>query len=597
MNNFKYDFSGYVTKNDVLCTDGRIIKPNAFKPQDGTIVPLLFQHDHNDVNNCLGHMLLENREDGVYGYGSFNKSDSGIVGQNLVEHGDVTDLSIFASDLIQNGREVVGGKIREVSLVLNGANPDAFIDTINVSHGADGHEDAIIYFGLKDEELNNTKGEIKMNKSLRHAANSEKEEMSIDDILESMTPEQLELVMDLANENAEMIESLDDEDEYDEEDYEDEYDEELGHSEDYGRRGMKFNVFNSNNEMGSYENTLSHADFENIMEYAHEIGSVKDAFLAHADTYGIKNIDLLFPDAVDANGGPTLISRDMGWVGPFLAALRKSPFSRIKSIHADITANDARAKGYITATLKKDEVFKLLKRETYPQTIYKKQKIDRDDVIDITSIDVIAFLKAEMKVMLNEEIARACLVGDGREISDPDKIKDDKIRNVWKDSDLYAHHVNLDSAAKTTDFIEAMIRARKHYKGVNPSLYLTTDLLNDMLLLKKTDGSYLYETIDVLKTRLRVKDIIEVPVMENLQREVTDTTTAAEGTELNTKLKLLGILLNPTDYTVGATKGGEVSFFDDFDIDYNQNKYLIETRMSGALTVPKTALVFEQKTV
>lgn len=558
----KYDFSGYATKNDIPCADGRTIKRDAFKENNGGTVPLVWQHMHDDPKNVLGHAKLENREDGVYVYGKFNDTEAGKHALSLVKHGDIDALSIFANKLIQNGGDVVHGVIREVSLVLSGANPGAFIDNVSIAH-SDGttypsDEEAVIYGGVDIY--------------LEHSEDVEDEEApdgeTVGDIFATLSEKQKDVVYYMMAQAAGVESSINNENE-----------------KQGGNDNMKHNVF-SDGKKENGEATLSHSQLQAIITDAGKIGSLKEAFLMHAQTYGIENIDVLFPDAKSLNDYPTFISRDMAWVSKVMDGTKHSPFARIKTTAADITEDEARAKGYIKGKKKKEEVFKLLKRITTPTTVYKKQKLDRDDIIDITDLNIIAWLKQEMRMMLNEELARSILVGDGREISSDDKINEDNIRPVYTDDDLYAHRVVLPAGVKTDTIIDEIVRSRKHYKGTgNPALYTTTDALTDMLLLKDSMGRRLYPTMAELQSALRVSDIIEVPVMEGMVR--TDESLG--------KVDLVGILVNLKDYTVGADKGGEVSMFDDFDIDYNQYKYLIETRCSGALTLPKSAIIVEKK--
>lgn len=570
----KFDFSGYATKNDLKCADGRTIRHNAFKENDGHTVPLVWQHIHNDPGNVLGHAVLENRDDGVYTFCKFNDTPAGQNAKLLVQHGDITSLSIYANKLVQKGQDVIHGAIREVSLVLSGANPGALIDNLSISHSDGGYTDvddeAIIYTGLPISE-----------EELEHEDKEEKKDMgqngskTVQDVFDSMSEEQKNVVYAMLAQATEDVEHG----YYDEED-------ELEHDNLGGGYDMKRNVFD--NDQGEKTGAvLSHSQIKMIFEDAQKTGSLKESMLAHAVTYGIDDIDILFPDAKTLTPTPDFISRRMGWVPGVINGTHHSPFSRIKSVHADITADEARAKGYVKASLKTEEVFGLIQRVTTPTTIYKKQKLDRDDIIDITDLDVVAWLKMEMRMMLDEELARAVLIGDGREPGSPDKIKEEHIRPIYKDDDMYAHKVTLDNEVDTDDIVEAIIRSRKHYKGSgNPVLYTTTDLLTDMLLSKDQMGRRLYSTEAELASTLRVSSIVEVEVMDGVTREDDDELV---------DLDLLGIIVNLKDYNMGADKGGQVSMFDDFDIDYNQYKYLIETRCSGALTKPKSAIVIERR--
>ena len=554
-----FDFSGYATKNDLKCSDGRTICKDAFKDNDGQKVPLVWQHLHNEPYNVLGHALLENREDGVYAYCTFNDSEAGKNARLLVEHGDITALSIYANKLIQKGSSVIHGVIREVSLVLTGANPGALIDNLAFQH-SDGSEtiddtEAIIYSGD--------------NIALEHAEKQEQEpDKTIEDVFNTLNEEQKTVVYAMISKALEVEE--DDE-------------EEVEHSEKGGNI-VKKNVFEGLEEKS--KNVLSHSQMVEIFEDAQRTGSLKESFLAHIATYGIDPIEDLFPEAKTITPTPELIKRDTEWVAGVISGTRHSPFSRIKSTAANITADEARALGYVKGNPKKEEIVRVLKRTTTPTTIYKKQKLDRDDIIDITDFDVVAWLKAEMRIMLDEEIARAVLIGDGRPVDgDDDKINEECIRPIYTDDDLYSHHVKLTSEKTVEDLIDEILRARKEYKGSgNPAMYTDTDTLTDMLLLKDITGRRIFRTVSELAAELRVSKIVEVPVMED-QTRVDDN----EDT-----LKLKAIIVNLSDYVIGADKGGSINMFDDFDIDYNQYKYLMETRISGALIRPKSALVIEQ---
>lgn len=551
MNNF--DFSGYATKNNLKCSDGRTIRKDAFKHNDGEKVPLVWQHFHNEPSNILGHAILENREDGVYAYGKFNDSPAGQNAKMLVEHGDITAMSIFANKLKQNGSNVVHGVIREVSLVLSAANPGALIDNVSIAHSdgsySESDEEAIIFTGL-DLTFDDLE--------LEHADNNQNESRTVGEIFDTLNEEQKNVVYAML---AEAIEGEDEDDD----------DDDLEHSDYEGGQGMKINVFDKQDE--TQRETLTHDQIRAIFDDAQEFGSLRESFLYHAEEYGIENIDFLFPDARNVTPTPEFIKRDTGWVAGIINGTKHTPFSRLKSTAADITADEARARGYVKATKKKEEVIKLLKRVTTPATIYKKQKLDRDDIIDITDLDVVAWLKAEMRLMLDEEIARAVLIGDGRDPEDPDKINEENIRPIAFDDDMYAHKLEVASNIQADAIIEAILRARPKYKGTGtPTLYTTESILTDMLLLKDKIGRRLYPTEAELASALRVTRIVPVEVMETVPH-------------------LLGIVVNISDYTLGADKGGEVNMFDDFDIDYNQYKYLIETRCSGALTKPKSAIV------
>lgn len=567
----KYDFSGWATRNDLLCSDGRTIRKDAFKHCDGKTVPLVWNHNHSDPDNVLGHALLENRNEGVYAYCSFNNTENAKNIKEAVRHGDVRSLSIFANQLKQAGSDVIHGAIREVSLVLAGANPGAFIDSV-MAHG-DGVETGIILGYDENIMLYHSEDAADTSDKKEESDKSEKKEETIADVFDTLSEKQKTVVYAMIGQ---AIEDAGNE--------EDSKDDSEG-----GNDTMKHNVFEP--EANEDTNALSHDAMNAIIGDAKRYGSMKESFLQHADTYGIDQIDYLFPDAKNMTNQPIFIQRDMGWVNKVMGSVHHTPFSRIKSIFADITEDEARAKGYIKGKLKKEEVFSLLKRTTTPTTVYKKQKMDRDDVVDITDFDVIAWLKTEMRMMLNEELARAYLVGDGRLASSDDKINESSIRPVWTDEDLYtikavftpATNATADDNAK--QFIRTIIKSRKNYKGSgNPVLYTTEDMLTDCLLLTDNEGRDLYDSVEKLMKKLRVSEIVTVPVMEDLTREVEGKTR-----------HLLGILVNLSDYNVGADKGGAVNMFDDFDIDYNQQKYLIETRCSGALTKPFSAIAVEME--
>lgn len=556
----KCDFSGWATRVDLLCSDGRIIRKDAFKNDDGQKRPLVWNHQHNDPNNVLGHALLENRDEGVYAYCTFNNTESGRNAKLLVEHGDVSALSIWANGLKQQGSNVLHGEIKEVSLVLAGANPGALIDDV-IRHGEVVEEEAIIYTG---EPLVLQHAEKEPEKEPDEEKVKEKttdDEKTLGEVLDSMTEEQRNVLYGLV---IKALESTDAEPD----------DEKEG-----GSETMKHNVF-ENEDMK--ENTLSHSEVAAIFNDVRRYGSLKDSVLAH----GIENIDYLFPDAKNVTQTPQFIQREMGWVQKVMASVHKTPFSRIKSLFADITEDDARAKGYIKGKLKKEEVFSMLKRTTTPTTVYKKQKMDKDDMIDITDFDVVVWLKYEMRMMLDEEIARAVLVGDGRLSSSDDKINEMNIRPIVSDEDLYTIKAVISVAKDATaeqkakEFIRAAVKARKDYKGSGePTLYTTEDILTDCLLIEDTTGRTIYDDEAKLAKKLRVKEIVTVPVMEGVKGK--------NGGDL------MGIIVNLADYNIGADKGGAINMFDDFDIDYNQQKYLIETRCSGALIKPYAAIALE----
>lgn len=644
-----YDCAGWATRANMLCSDGRTIRKNAFEECDGKIVPLVWNHEHNDPNAVLGHALLKNRDDGVYAYLTFNDTDAGQNAKLLVQHKDVDRLSIWANKLKQMGSDVIHGVIREVSLVLAGANPGAVIDTV-LMHGDDSDEEGIIYSGdfiddieplfhadedkkgdnsqmanepknasgndktiadvydamtdeqkkavqamigmaITDAKKENQKkkeaqekldNQEKPNNTVKHADDSkeksEDDNLSIQDVVNTFTPTQKKVVQALIGMALADAEADDDDNSDD-------------NSDDDNKKGgnkgmMKHNVFD---EETDNMDVLSHSEMmelaKTIAEDTKRYGSMKEAFLQH----GITNIDYLFPDAQNVNDTPEFIKRDDTWVSEVMNGVHNTPFSRIKSVFADITEDDARAKGYIKGNQKVDEVFKLLKRVTTPTTVYKKQKLERDDLVDIVDFDVVSWIKQEMRMMLNEEIARAILVGDGRNSSSTDKINEQNIRPIWTDEDVYTVKASVKIQKATTDsekaeaFIKACIKSRKSYKGTgNPDMFMSEDMLTDCLLLEDKNGRVIYDTIEKLATALRVRRIIPVPIMEDLSR-VSGANTHLLG----------GIYVNLTDYNVGADKGGAVSMFDDFDIDYNAQKYLIETRCSGALIKPYSAVAIE----
>ena len=571
----KYDFSGWATKNNIKCSDGRTILRDAFKHNDGQTVPLVWNHQHNESANVLGHAVLENREEGVYAYCTFNDTEAGKNAKLLVEHGDVTALSIYANQLKQNGSNVMHGTIREVSLVLAGANPGAFIDSI-IRHGEFCEDEAVIYTG---ENLSLEHADQKPSDKEDKAGEDDKgdgkvegnKQKTIKDVVDSMSEEQKNVLYALvgqALEGKEMAQSAIEE----------------NNIKDGGEQEMKHNVFEGKET--DNKDVLSHDAMESIFKDAKRYGSLKESFLAHADQYGIKDIEWLFPDAKNVNMPPDFIKRDDSYVQKVMRGVHHVPFSRIKSMHADITADQARAKGYIKGKLKKEEVFTLLKRTTSPTTIYKKQKLDRDDVVDITDFDVVAWLKMEMRMMLDEEIARAILVGDGRLSSDDDKINEMCIRPIATDADLYCVKAPVTVASAATEeeiakaFIRTVIKSRKEYKGSgSPTLFTTEDVLTNCLLLEDKNGRIIYDTVEKLATALRVKEIVTVEVMEGAKTKVEEQ-----------EKPLMALMVNLVDYYVGADKGGAVNMFDDFDIDYNQQKYLMETRCSGALVKPYSAI-------
>ena len=592
-----YDFSGWATRNDIECADGLTIRQDAFADCDGIDVPLVYMHDHKDVENVLGHCTLENRADGVYCYGAFNDTEKGQMAKALVAHGDITSLSIFANQLVKRGKDVLHGAIREVSLVLAGANPGATIDFPVLQHSDGTYED------IEDEAIISFKQPFSISDELAHFLDYDEEDVleqddmeedeedddddepTVEEVMDTLNDDQKELMegmMQLAYEKGVKDASGEEESEDDSEDEEDE-DEEVAQSA-IGGNEMRKNVFEKDSDT-VLQHGMDATEASAILAEAKSGQSLKATSLAH----GITDIDWLFPEAKTASATPGWIKRDTGWVAGVMNGVHHTPYSRIKSMFADIREDEARAKGYIKDEYKKDEVFSLLKRSTTPQTIYKKQKLDRDDIVDITDFDVVAWIKAEMRMMLDEEIARAIMIGDGRLASSEDKIQEDHVRPIWKDNDLYSVKVQVtyaggaDDNAKAQANIKALIKNRKLYKGSgNPKFYTTEDVLADMLLITDTTGRFIYDSVQALANKIRVSEIVTVPVFDNQTRTADGHT-----------YQLLGIMVNLQDYNVGADKGGAVNMFEDFDIDYNKETYLIETRISGALTVPYSALVLE----
>ena len=598
-----YDCCGWATKVDLLCSDGRVIRKGAFKDDDGRIVPVVWNHQHNDPANVLGHALLKNKDDGVYTYVTFNDTESGKTAKLLVEHGDIGSFSIFANKLVQKGSDVLHGVIREVSLVLAGANPGAIIENV-LSHNDEETDSAYIMAGERFCEFILEHGELEEDPkpdaqedesaSIEHADEKKEESTVADETKKTESAESEETVADVFNTLTEkqknvvyaMIgQAL--EENGAESDDEDEEDDDTAQHNEGGNDNMKKNVFDQQDTQELKHNALTPEAQATIIGDAKRFGSMKESVLQHADTYGIQQIDWLFPEARSLNNPPEFIKRDTTWVQKVMGSVHHSPFSRIKSTFADITEDDARAKGYMKGNLKKEEVFSLLKRTTSPTTVYKKQKMDRDDIIDITDFDVVSWLKGEMRMMLDEELARAYLIGDGRLASSDDKINEANIRPIMKDESLFTiqAEVAVASAATADDvakaFIRTAIKSRKDYKGSgNPVLFTTEDMLTDMLLLEDAIGHTLYDEASLAR-KLRVREIVTVPVMEGVKGK--------NGGDL------LGIIVNMNDYNVGADRGGAINMFDDFDIDYNQQKYLIETRCSGALTKPYSAIALEKK--
>ena len=587
----KFDFSGWATANDYKCSDGRTIRRGAFADMDGKTVPLVWGHQHDSPTDVLGHALLENRDEGVYMYGSFNNSAKAQDAKEAVQHGDIKYLSIYANHLKQSpAKEVLHGVIREVSLVYGGANPGAFIDNVALAHG-DGSfeevEDEAVMCFFKDIELEHSDDDEKKGDNpvadKKEEKKEEKKEPTVADIYEGMTDDQKAVCQFLVNEAVKDAQTGEDDDEEDAAEHSD--------LEEEGDDVMKHNVFDGN-DMTQGGDVLTHDEMATIIADAKRYGSLKDSFLAHAEDYGIEQIDWLFPSAKEQNTPPEWIKRPDNWVNVVMSGVHHTPFTRLKSTYADITEDEARARGYLKGRLKKEEVFSLLKRTTQPTTVYKKQKLDRDDTIDITDFDVIAWLKAEMRMMLDEELAGAYLVGDGRLASDDDKIDPTCIRPIVNEADLFNIKYAVapsssvspgtpieDCADKYAEnFIKASIRARKGYKGSgNPTMFTSESMLCEMLLLEDTQKHPLYKTEGELATKCRVSRIVTIPdeVMARASYNSKD---------------ILAIIVNLNDYSVGADKGGSINMFDDFDIDYNQMKYLIETRCSGSLMKPFSAI-------
>ena len=565
-----FDFSGWATKNDLKCTDGRTIMHGAFKSDNGRKVPLVWQHNRNDPDNILGHAVLEHRDEGTYAYCSFNNSPKAQTAKEAVFHGDITMMSIYANRLKERGKEVIHGVIREVSLVLSGANPGAMIENLVFQHGDDYETDdteAIIHTGLTLELIEEPK-----KTELAHEDGGEDSE-TVQDVFNTLNEKQKNVVYFMIGQ------ALDNEGDSAEHSDDNDADDAIEHNDNSGKEGtsMTRNVFDQTDGGDIKTSTLTHSQLATLLEDGRKCGSLKDSLLAHADDYGITNIEMLFPDAKAISNTPEWITRRMEWVEGVLNGTKKIPWSKIKSMSADLTHEEARAKGYIKASMKKEQFFSIAKRETGPKTIYKKQKLDKDDITDITDFDVVAWIWVEMNFMLREEIARAILIGDGREVDDPDKIDEDKIRPIAHDDAFYTDVVTVPANVGGSSLVEAVIRARESYKGSGePTAYMTRNVLNDMLLVKDKLGRRLYRNRAELAAELEVSNIVLVPVMEGHKTDDGD---------------MLMFLVNLSDYTVGSTRGGEITKFDDFDIDYNQYKYLIEGRMSGALTKHKSAQV------
>jgi hypothetical protein len=585
------DFSGWASKYGLRCSDGRTILPGSFEHQDSARVPLVWQHGHASPDNVLGHVIIEHRNEGPYCYGFFNQTTQGTNAKTLVEHGDVSALSIFANSLVEKAKQVSHGIIREVSLVLAGANPGALIDNIMVAH-ADGEneihvDEAVIYTGLELEhgEMSSEEETQEDEETAEHAATeSEEDDPSIEEVYEQMSDDEKAVVHYMVGAALESAATSSNETDTE---TDTSASEEVVTHEDKDQNNMGRNVFEQDRENGGSEirHTISHDDMQGIAANAVKVGSLKEAVTDYAFKHGIEDIDVLFPNARNITDTPEFDKRRTEWVADVLGKVRKSPFSRIKSLVADITHAEARAKGYIKGTLKKEEFFGLTRRVTTPSTIYKKQKLDRDDIIDITDFDVVMWLKGEMRLMLDEELARAILIGDGRPADHEDKIRDPAgsnegagIRSILNDDDLYATTVWIDVAGdlKSTEVVDEILGSMQYYKGSGvPTLYTTLPNMTQMLLARDDMGRRYYRTASELASELGVAAVVPVEAME----EVTD---------------LVGIVVNLVDYTIGADRGGEISMFDNFDIDYNQYKYLLETRASGALTKIRSAIIIRQ---
>ena len=584
-----YDFVGWATKYNIKCADGRTIMNNAFAEMDGKKVPLVYNHQHNSVGTILGHSILKCFPEGVKAYCSFNNTSAGNDAKEIVAHGDVESLSIMTYPITETpAKHVMHGDIKEVSLVLSGANPGAkiydYTEEGTIAHSDEGDEIAyaIIFTGEglehsdepEQEQTEEKPEEAKVEPTAEEPKNDEviehAEDVTIEDILNTMTEEQRTASLALAAAA-----------------YEDGKNSKDNDSDEGGEEKMEHSLF-ANNGPEEQKKVLSQAEFMEIINDARRNrGKLSDSFIAHSGTYGVNDIEFLFPDVKNLDNEPQFIMREQDWVAKVINGVHRTPFSRIRSMFADITADEARAKGYTKGNRKIEEVFGLLKRETTPTTVYKKQKLDQDDITDVTTMDIVAWLKKEMRMMLNEELARAFLVGDGRSAVDNDKIKEANIRPIWTDDSFFSVKKQLPAATTTEQKMEAIIRSRKDYKGSGrPTLFTNEDFLMDMQLLKDTTGRIIYDTDEKLKAFLRVSDIVTVPVFENLTR------TVGEGQSAKT-YRLEGLLVNLADYNVGTDKGGAIGWHEFFDIDFNQEKYLIETRLSGALTKYHSAIAIE----
>ena len=603
MNKTDYDFSGWATKSNIKCSDGRTIMNNAFKDNDGQKVPLVWNHQHDDPNEVLGHALLENRADGVYAYCKFNDTESGRTAKELVRNGDVDKLSIFANKLKTVANNVIHGCIREVSLVLAGANPGAYIDSV-VMHGegSEMEEEGVIYTDEKidilqhsDEESDSNKKEdskeMEEEKKEQEEKDNkeEKDKKTVKDVFDTLNEEQKEAVYAIVGQAIEDSKKAND-DNKDNDENDDSSDKEENNKDKGDSEVMKHNVFDKEDN----QEVLMHSEIINdAVREAKKYGSMKESFIAHAEANNMENYEILFPDATELYKEPRVIEKDRSWVAKVMNDVKHTPFSRVKTTFGRMSETEARAKGYIKGTLKTDVKMSFLNRVTTPTTVYIKNDIDRDDVIDITDFDIVAWQKREMRKNLDKELALAMLLGDGRNVSDPNKINEQNIRPVVKDNEMYtiqytvkdgvdynnANNSHSENDSVTKGVVRAAIKSRKEYKGSgNPTFYTTEDLLTDLLLIEDQNGRLIYDSIQKLCTALRVKEIVTIPEME-----------------ADAYKDIYGIIVNMNDYTAGADKGGSVSMFDDFDIDFNQMKYLMETRMSGALTVPYSAIVLKKE--
>lgn len=638
----KFDFSGYATKHNVKCSDGRTIMKDAFVGNDGTRVPLVWHHLHDDPSNVLGYALLEHRPEGVYARCKFNNSRKGQEARELVMHGDIDSMSIHANNLVQKNGQVLNGVIREVSLVTAGANPEAKIDNVAIMHGDEFtpiEDEAVINFYQPFDEIMHADDRGKKKTVVRETEEVEVEDEdedededdgeTIGDVFDTLTEKQKKAVYAiigtaLQDQKGESMSQAAEDDDDEDETVGDVFDtlsekqkkavyiiigsvlEDAGVSQsaldDYeeGDDIMGYNVFDRTDAMEQSavpkRVRLTEEQTKEIFQDAMHIGSLKRSVLQHAQTYGIENIEVFFPDAQPANNAPDIIKRRTEWVNTVLTGTKHTPFANVKSMAVDLTEADARAKGYIKGKKKMEEVIKALKRVTTPQTVYKKQKLERDDLIDITSFDIVAFLRAEMRLMLDEEIARAILIGDGRSVTSEDKIDEEHIRPIWTDDDLYSIKIDLPADTKTAALVDEIVRGKSEYEGTGmPVLFVPPAVLTDMLLLKeKADSNVrLYRNETELAAALRVSKVVEVPVMANQTRTISSEEAAVRDVTAGAR-ELVGIMVNVADYNIGTNQGGQVSMFDDFDIDYNAYKYLLETRLSGALVKPKSAVVFEK---